>query len=162
MERIGQHAGALPSGPYTRRGSYAACRHVWHESKRCVWAVSGNQEKEHKQKSKKGPGPNKNLLHKQDKTNFLSRSLSETDPTTLAEGKAKGKLAYPRATKSQSLQERSSSSLSCPNVVLKFQFSATLGTKMDHKSRRSSGGDSKNSDSRKTGKSDLCDGMVQC
>nr|POE53976.1 hypothetical protein CFP56_59108 [Quercus suber] len=66
-------------------------------------------------------------------------------------------------TKSQSLQERSSpsSSLSCPNVMLEFQFSTTLRTKMDHKSMGSSGGDSKNSDSIKMGKFDPCDGRSQ-
>ena len=58
MEQIGQHVGALPGDSYTRKGSHATCKHVLHESKCYVWAVvSGNQKKEHEQKSKKRTQP---------------------------------------------------------------------------------------------------------
>lgn len=60
-----------------------------------LWLVVTRRKNTNKS-PKKGPGLDKNLLHKQDMTNFLSGSFSKTDPITLAKGKAKGKLAYPR------------------------------------------------------------------
>ena len=62
------------------------------------WLVV-NRRRNTNKSPKKGPSPDKNLLHKQDKTNFFSGSLSKIDPTTLVEGKAKGKLAYPHVWK---------------------------------------------------------------